>query len=111
MLIAKINPPAVKSIGVTPFSSTTTNLNYMTAIARPYAPGASSTSFQIQFGTANLNEIDEIIGFRNELDSQLVMTSEELSTWGTNDDTLLNLIASKLGVSVIEIVDVPQGYL
>lgn len=111
MLISKINPPAVKSIGVTPFSSTTQNLDYMTAIARPYAPGASSTSFQIQFGTVNLNEIDEIIGFRNELDSQIVMTSEELSTWGTNDNTLLNLIATKLGVSVLEIVDVPQGYL
>lgn len=111
MLIAKINPPAVKSIGVTPFSSTTTNLNYMTAIARPYVPGASSTNFQIQFGTANLNEIDEIVGFQNELNSQIVMTSEELSTWGTNDDILLNLIASKLSVSVLEIVDVPQGYL
>ena len=46
MLISKINPPAVKSIEITPFSSTTTNLNYMTAIARPYAPGASSTNFQ-----------------------------------------------------------------
>ena len=107
MLIAKINPPAVKGVEVSPFSSTTINLEYMTAVARPYVPGTSSTNFQVQFGTVGLDENNVAISFNNELNSQLTMTSEELITWGTNDDVLLDLIAAKLGVSVLEIIDVP----
>ena len=109
MLIAKINPPAVKGVEVSPFSSTTINLEYMTAIARPYIPGAPSTSFQVQFGTVSLDENNVAISFNNELNNQLTMTSEELITWGTNDDTLLTLVAAKLGVSVLEIVEVSNG--
>lgn len=109
MLIAKINPPAIKILETTPFSSTTKNLDYMTAIARPYTPGAPSTNFQIQFGLVNLDENNVVISFNNETNSQLTMTSEELSTWGTTDDVLLNLIATKLGISILEIVNVPGG--
>ena len=106
MLIAKINPPAIKIVESTPFSSTTKNLQYMSAIARPYIPGASITNFQIQFGTVILDNTDTVIGFNNESNSQLSMTSAELSTWGTNDETLLTLIATKLGVSVVEVISI-----
>lgn len=107
MLIAKINPPALQIVESTPFSSSTINLDYYTAIARPYIPGSSSTNFQLQFGTVNLDDEGLIISFNNETNSQLTMTSEELVTWGTNDSTLLYLIAEKLGVSVLEIVEIP----
>ena len=107
MLIAKLNPPALKVVESTPFSSSTINLDYYTAIARPYVPGSSSTNFQLQFGSVNLDDKGQIINFNNETSSQLTMTSEELVTWGTNDDVLLNLIAAKLGVSVLEIIEVP----
>lgn len=107
MLVAKINPPALKVIEPTPFSSTTKNLDYYTAVARPYVPGAELTNFQLQFGVINLDEIGQVVNFNSELNSQITMTSQELSTWGTDDDTLLTLIAAKLGVSVLEIVDVP----
>lgn len=106
MLIAKINPPAIKIVESTPFSSTTKNLQYMSAIARPYIPGASITNFQIQFGTVILDNTDTVIGFNNESNSQLSMTSAELSTWGTNDESLLTLIATKLGVSVVEVISI-----
>jgi hypothetical protein len=109
MLIAKINPPAIKVINPTPFSSTTRNLEYMTAAARPYIPGASETNFQIQFGTVVLNDESQIVNFNPENQVQLSMTSEELSTWGTNDDTLLRLICAKLGVSVLEIISINQN--
>jgi hypothetical protein len=106
MLIAKINPPAIKGIEVSPFSSTTVNLDYMTAVARPYIPGVPSTNFQIQFGSVTLGENNVVTSFNNETNTQLSMTSEELSTWGVSDDVLLNLIATKLGVSILEIVNV-----
>jgi hypothetical protein len=109
MLIAKINPPAIKVVNPTPFSSTTKNLEYMTAAARPYIPGASETNFQLQFGNVTLNDESQIVNFNGENQSQLSMTSEELTTWGTNDDTLLRLICAKLGVSVVEIISVNQN--
>jgi hypothetical protein len=105
MLVAKITPPAKKVIEVSPFSSTTEELNYMTAIARPYVPGSESTNFQVQFGSLNSNENTR---FSSQLNSQLNLTSEELSNWGTNDEVLLEIIANKLGVDVIEIIEVSQ---
>lgn len=107
MLIAKINPPAKKNVIINPFSSTTENLDYMTVIARPYVPGSKKTNFQILFGGITLNESNEPQGFNQMLESQLVLTDEELSTWGTNDEVLFSIIASKLNVSVLEIIDVP----
>ena len=52
MLYAKINPAATYTNQVSPFSATTTQCNYMTAYARPYAVGAEQTNFQVQFGLA-----------------------------------------------------------
>ena len=109
MLIAKINPPAIKVVNPTPFSSTTKNLEYMTAAARPYIPGASETNFQLQFGDVTLNDESQIVNFNGENQSQLSMTSEELSTWGTNDETLLRLLCAKLSVSVVEVISVNQN--
>lgn len=106
MLITKINPPAIKIVESSPFISTTVNLEYMTAVARPYVPGASSTNFQIQFGNVVLDENNVPVKFNNESNTQLSMTSEELITWGVNDNVLLELIATKLGVSILEIVDI-----
>ena len=108
MLIAKINPPAIKVVNPTPFSSTTKNLEYMSAAARPYVPGASITNFQIQFGTVILDDESQIVNFSTENQTQISMTSEELSTWGTNDETLLRLLCTKLGVSVLEIISINQ---
>ena len=100
MIIAKITPTASKITQVTPFSSVTKSLDYMTAIARPYVAGASETGFQVTFGTVEVDNEGKIIKFNNETNERLVLTSEELSTWGTNDETLLNIIADKIKVTI-----------
>ena len=76
MLVAEISPSAQKSIEVSPFSSTTINLSYMTAIARPYVPGAESTNFQVQFGTIGLDELGVAQSFSGQLNSQITLTKE-----------------------------------
>jgi hypothetical protein len=81
----------------------------MTAVARPYVPGASPTNFQIQFGSVNFDENNKATSFNNEISSQLSMTSQDLESWGTNDIVLLQLIAAKLNVSILETIDVPGG--
>jgi hypothetical protein len=74
----------------------------MTAIARPYVAGASETGFQVTFGTVEVDDEGKIIKFNNETNERLVLTSEDLSTWGTNDETLLTIIAGKLNVTISE---------
>jgi hypothetical protein len=99
MLLAKINPPAEKITEVTPFSSTTVTLDYMTAIARPYVAGATKTNFVIEFG--NITEVDDsVTSFQSRTQTNLTLTSEELSSWGTNDEVLLTIVAGKLGVAI-----------
>jgi hypothetical protein len=111
MLIAKINPPAKKVIEVTPFTTTTEDLDYMTAIARPYIPGAEKTNFQVQFGTLILNDEGTPERFVNQNNTQITLTSEELTTWGTNDEVLLNLVSEKLGVEVLEFINISQDFI
>ena len=107
MLLAKINPAAEKVIEVTPFSSTTISLDYMTAIARPYVVGSSQTNFALEFGT--ITEIDGVAtSFQSRTQSNLILTSEELSTWGTNDEVLLSIIAGKLKVNVEKYVTIER---
>ncbi len=103
MLLAKINPSAEKVIQITPFSSTTIYLDYMTAIARPYIAGATQTTFELDFGkiTESTEPNDVIVqSFQSIVQTNLKLTSDELSTWGTNDEVLLSIIAGKLNVSV-----------
>lgn len=99
MLLAKINPAAEKITEVSPFSSTTITLDYMTAIARPYVAGAAQTNFVIEFGT--ITEEDGVVtSFQSKSQTNVVLTSEELSSWGTNDEVLLSIVATNLGVAI-----------
>ena len=108
MLLAKINPSAEKISEITPFSSVTISLDYMTAIARPYVAGATQTNFAIEFGT--ITKVDGVpTSFRAQNQSNLTLTSEELSSWGTNDEVLLTIIASKLGVAIEGYENVDNG--
>lgn len=105
MIIAKINPAATKVNQITPFSSTTETLDYMTAIARPYVPGATNTNFQVSFGSVETDEEGNVVKFNQKTNERMIFTKEELSTWGTNDETLLTIVATKLGVSITEFID------
>ena len=105
MIIGKINPTATKIEQVNPFSSITHNLEYMTAIARPYVPGASKTEFEVQFGNVITDNEGNVIEFNGMSSEMMILTKDDLSTWGTNDETLLNIVASKLNVSITQFVD------
>jgi len=107
MLVAKITPAAKKIINSDPFNVVTEDLNYMSIIARPYVAGSEKVNFQINYGNVRLNDKEEPDGFNQGSSSQLNMTSEELLTWGTDDSVLFSLVATKLNVSVLEIIEVP----
>jgi hypothetical protein len=107
MLLAKINPAATFISQDSPFAQpTTTTADYLTALARPYAAGASQTNFEVQFGTYTPAVESQPARFNRIQSSQLVLTSQELASWGEDDSVLLEVVASKLGTSVVETVEV-----
>lgn len=110
MLYAKINPKAsfVKQEG--PFTApVTVEADYLTALARPYVPGASKTNFEVQFGTAVLNEEGVVTSVNQVSNSSLVLTAEELVNWGADDSVLLEAIAAKLGTTVESVIELENN--
>jgi len=114
MLIAKINPAASFTTQTGPFTAPqTTTADYLTALARPYIPGAAQTNFEVLLGTrtpavagVEASEGVEAVEaqpakFNHVQSTQVVLTAEELAAWGTDDTVLLTAIASKLETSVV----------
>lgn len=109
MLYAKINPTATYTNQVSPFSATTTQCSYMTVYARPYAVGAKQTNFQVQFGNEIKNEEGVVVGVTNEFSTNITMTAIELANWGTDDTVVLMDIATKIGTTATEFIEIPNS--
>jgi hypothetical protein len=113
MLLAKINPAASFTSQDGPFAQPTViTAEYLSAAARPYVAGASQTNFEVVFGTYTPS-VEALEGvqaqsakFNRVQSSQVVLSAEELASWGTDDSVLLDAIAAKLGTSVTETVTV-----
>lgn len=100
MLLGKLATPATKVYQNGAFGSTVATAEYMAVSTQRFVIGEDETSFELRFGnvvTENEQERFDIV-----LRENLKMTSEELSTWGTDDSVLLDLIAAKLGTTIIE---------
>lgn len=109
MLYAKINPAAVYTQNTTPFTAPTTiEADYLTALARPYATGASQINFEVIFGKVVKDENAVIVGFNNVSNISVVLTKEEISTWGLDDEVLLNILANKIGTEITEFVTIDK---
>ena len=100
MLLGKLATPATKVYQNGAFGSTVATAEYMVVSTQRFVIGEDETSFELRFGnivTENEQERFDIV-----LRQPLKMTSEELTTWGTDDGVLLDLIAAKLGTTIIE---------
>lgn len=107
MLLAKISPAATFTSQDGPFAQPTiVTAEYLTALARPYVAGASQTNFEVQFGNYISAIEKQPAQFIRVQSSQVVLSAEELASWGTDDSVLLGAIASKLGTTVVETVTV-----
>jgi len=108
MLYGKINPTAKFAQQAGPFDAPSSiEAGHIAVIANRYIAGSSKTNFQVIFGNV---VIDETISKFKEISSSSVeLTSEELSTWGTDDKILLNLVANKIGTICEEFGTVKQN--
>lgn len=79
---------------------------YMVAIARPYALGADSTRFEIHFGVIVTQEPENKERFVMKTATNVELTKEELSSWGENDEACLDIIAQKLGTTILSVKEV-----
>lgn len=108
MLYAKINPPASRVDQSNPFGAPKTVVaDYMTAMARPYALGAKRTRFEIQYGNVTLNSDGYVTNFSQMMSGEIVLTAEQLSSWGSDDSVVLQIIASSVGTSIESYVTPP----
>jgi len=102
MLLGKLETPFTKVIQSGPFESTTITADYMVIGTQTYVMGENNVTFELRFGNIiieDLNERFDIVSRHN-----LQMTQEELSTWGTDDTILFQLVADKIGVSIVETI-------
>jgi hypothetical protein len=104
MIFAKINPNVIITKQNTLFSSSTINVEYMTAVASPYRLGDTQIKFEIIFGNFIKNKDNDIIGFNKYITESVIFSSEELNNWGTDDSVVLVQIASKIGTTTVEFV-------
>ena len=117
MLVATINPPAKKVTQVSPFSTTDLTANQMvvkcTNLVIGGAAGSNSdrVQFDVRFGTveyekkpdgSNGNALFNILIIHG-----ITLTQAELANWGTDDTIIFNVIAQKLGFSIVSIQDYP----
>jgi hypothetical protein len=114
MLFAKINPTAKMGIQEDVFNVLISEAPYITATAQMYKLGQAHTRFEVLFGDFPEPIVDPNEPaqppFKKMLTQVMEFTAEELSSWGADDTVVLELIADKLGVDVVEIVNKEDIY-
>lgn len=100
MLLGKLATPATKVYQHGAFSTTTATAEYMIVKTDTFLMGGKSVIFELRFG--NLVVENEKERFDGLLVDKLTMTTEELTTWGTDDSVLFDLIANKLNIVLTE---------
>lgn len=105
MNLAKINPAVQKTFQISPFETTTEEADYMSISANQYVIGGDKVSFVVRFGTYNSEAQNNVDKFKILLRHQVVLTKDEIADWGTDDSVIFEKIATKLGTSIVEIVE------
>ena len=112
MIVAKISPAATKIIQTSPFEHTTLSGEYMCVSVAKYVIGSLESThndaniFEVKFGNIKYEKNPDGSNSRPMLDTiishRLQMTTPEVEGWGHDDSVLIDLIAAKLNLSVVE---------
>lgn len=106
MLLGKISPVATYTQNSnSPFGQPTTTIaDYISVAATPYIAGALLTSFTINYCTITTDADGVVTSAQSYGTEGVNMTAEELSTWGSDDTVLLNIIAAKIGTNIVSTI-------
>lgn len=100
MLLGKLATPVTKVYQVDALQTKTATAEYLVVAANNYVIGKPDVQFEVRFGNIVTEKDKE--RFDIVLRHDLKMTQEELSTWGTDDSVVLDLVAAKLNNSIVE---------
>ncbi len=99
ILVATINPcPKIVKPSENMFQSPEiVDLDKMFVYALGYKLGAEATEFIVEFGdVVTVNEMEKFQPLKSE---RVMLSSNELSTWGVDDEECYQIIAKKIGVN------------
>lgn len=105
MLFAKLTQPIVKTYHRNIFNPITISGSYISVNTQEYVLGAPTSSFICRIGNLEYDEFGSVRYFKDFARYQVNLTSDELSNWGTDDTSCLEIITTKLGLEVEEYLD------
>jgi hypothetical protein len=102
MIIAKLNPGISVTNQNSPFESpVAVTYDWMTTVVQRYIPGASNYNVNLVYGTVTMDGTGTIpTKFKRVGAAPVELTAEEISTWGTNDTVLLEIVATKTNLTI-----------
>lgn len=107
-LFAKITPAAEFVISASPFNRNIKTCEYLTARLNRYQMGGGEEEIfcEVLFGEFVPAIPREFLEkFETYGTVRVKFTSDELNDWGTDDSVILNKIAEKLGIEIVEILE------
>lgn len=112
MIIAKLNPGISIIQQESPFTAPKTETyNWITAIVQRYVAGANKANVNLLYGTVEMNEFGTLpVSFRRVSSATVELTAEELSTWGTDDVALLQILATKLSLTIEDTYEIEDSF-
>lgn len=111
MIFGKITPTVKVTVPDTLTSTKVIELDYMTAVARNYRLGsaARAITFEVFFGTVQNNAEGNPVNFTKGMSQRVDILPQDLQNWGTDDTVALNVIASHLGISIEQFIELQSG--
>jgi len=105
MIFGKISPVLSKATQDTLFNPTPEYItgSYVAALADRYILGVNKVNFRVLYGNCAF-ENGQIVGFNTVHADNVVLSGSTIDNWGTDDSTILDIIATQQGTSVTEIL-------
>ena len=105
MIFGKISPvlSLVKQDTLFNPSPEYTTGSYMTAVANQYKLGANEVNFRISYGECTF-ESGSVVSFKTVHSDNVVLSGEDIATWGEDDSVILDAIAAVQGTSIVSVV-------
>jgi hypothetical protein len=77
--------------------------SYITAMATPYPLGAHKVNFRVSYGNCEFTD-GQVTNFKIVHQDNVTLEGQDIETWGTDDSVILDIIATKQGTTVVEVV-------
>lgn len=100
MLLGKLNSPVVRVYQISLLESKNESAEYVIVAANNFLIGGESVTFDIRFGNLVVENGEE--RFDPLIRESVVLPISDLSSWGTDDSVLLDIISAKFGKSISE---------